>query len=150
MPQGLVDGPESVLTRFSRAVDQRRPDAIAAVFTEDGLFRPGAPEMRGRATILSFYQARLSNPRRITRHLWNNVECRISGEGEARIEAILTNYAFEPATSETHLRMQVGDLKALCRLQDGEWLFAEHLYTKAYVMSVPLAETPVALDEVNQ
>jgi hypothetical protein len=142
MPQEFVGGPELILPRFARAVDQRRPEAIAALFTADGLFRPGVPEMRGRAAILSFYQERLSNPRRITRHLWSNVECHLSGEGEARIEAILTNYAFEPAVSETALQMRVGDLQARCVLQDGAWLFAEHLYTKTYALSVPLSEPP--------
>src|SRR5258706_11821267 len=110
-----------LLTRFSQAVDRRLPALVACLFTEDALFRPGEPELRGRAAIESFYLARLSNPRRTTRHIWSNVECRPNGERDAQLVALLTNYAFEPDISETALQMRIGDVECQCVCDaDGE------------------------------
>jgi hypothetical protein len=131
--------PGEVLLRFSQAVDQRRPAMVADLFTADALFRPGRTEVHGSQAIEAFYQARLANPRRTTRHLWSNVEIQRVGAA-AQIRAVLTNYAFEPEVSETHLQMRLGDLKALCVAgPDGGWRFALHLYEPIFAASFPLA-----------
>jgi uncharacterized protein (TIGR02246 family) len=137
-----VGGPAAaalVLFRFSDAVDQRRPEAVAELFTETALFRPGKAEHRGRAAIETFYRERLSDPRRTTRHLWANVEVRSVSDTEARIKAVLTNYAFEPEVSETDLQMRVGNVEGRCVAgPDGRWRFAEHLYERIFAVSLPL------------
>ncbi|MDB5456535.1 MAG: ring hydroxylating beta subunit [Caulobacter sp.] len=134
-----VRGVTALLHRFSEAVDRRRPEQVAALFTDDGLFRPGETEIRGRVAIEALYRERLSDLRRTTRHLWSNIEVRGVTEVEARVTAILTNYAFEPKVSETQLQMRIGDLEGLCALgEDGCWRFVEHLYTRVFATSLPL------------
>jgi ketosteroid isomerase-like protein len=136
-------GASALLRRFSLAVDSRLPALVARFFTEDALFRPGEREVRGRAAIESFYLARLSDPRRTTRHVWSNVELRPSGDGDVLITALLTNYAFEPDVSETALQMRLGDVECRCvRGANGEWQFATHLYTRVFTASLPLAAPP--------
>lgn len=133
----------TLLTRFSQAVDRRLPAVIAGLFIKDALFRPGEPELRGRAAIESFYLARLSNPRRTTRHIWSNVECRPNGDRDALLVALLTNYAFEPDVSETTLQMRMGDVECQCVCDaDGEWRFATHLYTRVFTANLPLGALP--------
>jgi hypothetical protein len=137
-----VGGPEAasrLLFRFSDAVDGRRPSKVAAQFTDDGLFRIGKVEVRGRAAIESFYVSRLADERRRTRHLWSNVECLTLGPAEVRICAVLTNYAFEPEVSQTHLQMRVGNVELRC-LADaaGRWRFQEHVYERVFAAQLPL------------
>lgn len=138
----LTGDPEAaklVLYRFADAVDWRQPHAIAELFTEDAVFRPGRPEMHGRPAILAFYEARLTDPRRVARHLWSNVELTAETETRVRIRAVLTNYIFEPKVSETELQMWVGNLQAHCRHgTDGRWRFAEHFYDRLYAVRLPL------------
>src|SRR4030088_2809080 len=100
-----VAGVAALLIRFSDAVDQRRPAGIAELFSLDGLFRPGEPSISGRSGIPAVCSARLSDERRRTRHLWSNLFVRTAGPRQARLEVVLTNYAFEPAVSEVALQM---------------------------------------------
>lgn len=138
-PRGGPEAAQLVLYRFADAVDWRKPNAIAELFTPDGVFRPGAPEMQGRTAILTFYEARLADPRRVARHLWSNVDWTAESETQVRVRAILTNYIFEPRASESEVQMWVGNLSALCsRDQDGHWRFAEHHYDRLYAMQLPL------------
>ncbi|MDH7794229.1 MULTISPECIES: nuclear transport factor 2 family protein [unclassified Beijerinckia] len=139
-PIGGAEAAQLVLYRFADAVDWRQPHTIAELFTEDGVFRLGAPELRGRPAILAFYETRLADPRRIARHLWSNVERTAANEDEVSLRAVLTNYIFEPRVSETEVQMWVGNLRALCRRgHDGRWRFAEHVYERLYAMNLPLA-----------
>jgi uncharacterized protein (TIGR02246 family) len=139
MPITEAGRPELILAHFSRAVDQRCPEAVADLFAEHCLFRPGDKEFRGRAAILAHYLRRLAEPGRVTRHIWSNVDCRIMADGEARIDALLNTHAYEPAVSETELQMRLGDVQARCVLEDGAWRFAEHLYTRVFATSLPMA-----------
>jgi nuclear transport factor 2 (NTF2) superfamily protein len=132
-------GAVRLLYRFSDAVDNRRPSQVSQAFTDSGLFRVGKVEMRGRAAIEAFYITRLSDKRRRTRHLWSNVESRIVDETEVRIRAVLTNYAFEPEVSESHLQMRIGNIDARCLADtDGRWRFEEHIYERVLAASLPM------------
>jgi hypothetical protein len=139
-PGADVQGISRLLIRFSEAVDSRRPADIAALFSADGLFKPGDKAIVGPAAIESFYRERLADPRRTTRHLWSNLLVGPAGADGARIQVVLTNYAFEPAVSETDVQMRLGDVTGRC-VQDagGEWLFAEHLYQRLYALRLPRA-----------
>jgi hypothetical protein len=132
--------PAHLLLRFSEAVDQRAPAAVAGCFTRDALFRPGTREIVGAHDIGLFYHERLADPRRRTRHSWTNVVVDARGPDTARVTALLTNYAFEPKVAEDALQMRIGNVE--CRLErdmDGVWRFAEHLYENAFAVSLPLA-----------
>jgi hypothetical protein len=138
-PGSDVNGIASLLIRFSDAVDQRRPADVAALFSIDGLFRPGETSIRGRPAIQAFYTARLADERRRTRHLWSNLFVRPIGPQQAQLEVVLTNYAFEPAVSEIALQMRIGNVAGRCESDDaGNWRFAEHLYQRIFATSLPL------------
>ena len=144
------DGPASspsplhkLIYGFSRAVDHRQPEAVAECFTHDGLFRPGDNEFRGRDAIGAFYQQRLADPRRVTRHLWSNIEVQHLSDTEAQLTAVLATYAIEPSVSLEDVQLRMGDVACLCRREDdGVWRFAEHIYTRAFAASLPLSTPP--------
>jgi len=129
----------AILLRFSDAVDGRLPAQVARLFAADGIFCPGDKQIFGRTSIEAFYTSRLSDPRRSTRHLWSNVQHRLTSDVEAQIEATLTVYAFEPQVSETHLQLRLGNVRCRCilDLEDG-WVFSEHLYVRAFAVHLPL------------
>lgn len=141
-PRGQEGGIAALLLRFSDAANNRRPEAIAKQFTADGLFAVGPTEVRGRAAIEAFYRERQADPRRVTRHVWNNLRGHALDDGSIQVEVVLTNYAFEPAVSETQMQLRVGDVSARCVLEDGVWLFADHLYKRTFAASLPLNGPP--------
>lgn len=134
------DSPASLLFRFGAAVDRRDPIEVADCFGEESVFRPGDNAMHGREAIGAFYQDRLSDPRRTTRHLWGNLRVERLSTLHARVVALLTTYAVEPKVSLDDLQVRIGDVECLCALHDdGQWRFVEHLYTRAFVASLPLS-----------
>lgn len=136
-------GVNRLLIAFGEAVDRRRPADIAQLFTETGLFRPGETELRGRVAIHAFYDDRLTDERRVTHHVWNNVQVRRLGAGHARVSALLANYAFEPAVSETDMQVRMGHVDGLCKMTEtGEWHFAEHLYRRGFASTMSLTGAP--------
>jgi uncharacterized protein (TIGR02246 family) len=135
-----VAGIAALLIRFSDAVDQRRPADIAELFSPEGVFRPGEQSIRGRPAIQALYTARFADERRRTRHLWSNLFVRTVGPKQARLEVVLTNYAFEPTVSEVALQMRIGNVVGVCESDDaGNWRFTEHLYQRIFATSLPLA-----------
>ncbi|THD70984.1 nuclear transport factor 2 family protein [Phenylobacterium sp.] len=136
-----TNGVSLLLLRFSDAVDSRRPQEIAEQFTADSLFRPGASAIHGRAAVEAFYADRLRDPRRTTRHLWSNLHVAPSADDRADIRVVLSNYAFDPAVSETDVQLRVGNVSGVCvRDADGRWRFAEHIYERIYALRLPLSD----------
>lgn len=132
-------GSLELLYRFSEAVDHRRPEATAACFTADALFQRDTNRTVGSADILALYHERMADPRRKTTHIWSNAAEIERGDDTAVVTAVLTNYAFEPAVSESDLQMRVGRVRCLLkRSAAGEWQFAEHLYENAFAIKLPL------------
>jgi uncharacterized protein (TIGR02246 family) len=139
-PEDSRPGLEALLFGFSRAVDRRQPLEVADHFTDQGLFGPGDNPLRGRDAIAAFYQDRLSDPLRATRHQWANIQIQPMSRTQARLTALLTTYAIEPKVSLTDLQVRIGDVDCLCQRQDdGLWRFVEHLYTRAFTASLPLS-----------
>lgn len=129
----------SILWRFSDAVDKRDASATAHLFARDGVFRRAGEIICGRANIESFYWSRMADPGRVTRHLWSNVKCLPSDHWDARLEAVLTTYAFEPQISQTHLQLRIGNVVCRCVPDADEgWVFAEHAYERLFVAYLPL------------
>ncbi len=131
--------PLELLYRFSDAVDHRRPEATAACFTTDAIFQRDSNRTVGSADILALYRERMADPRRKTTHIWSNATQVERNDDAAAVTAILTNYAFEPAVSESDLQMRIGRVRCLLkRNAAGEWQFAEHLYENAFAIKLPI------------
>lgn len=136
-----ANGVSLLLLRFSEAVDSRRPQEIAEQFTAEGLFKPGDKAMQGPAAIETFYRDRLRDPRRTTRHLWSNLSVTPSAGDRAEIRVVLSNYAFDPAVSETEVQLRIGNVSGVCaKGPDGRWRFAEHVYERLYALRLPLSD----------
>jgi uncharacterized protein (TIGR02246 family) len=134
------DGIAALLTRFGAAIDGRRPEDVAALFTADCTFVPPSGEpILGREAIETYYRARFADARRRTSHQWANLQVLPDGENRAGAEAVMTTYAFEPTVSESHAQLRVGRVHAQCESdQDGLWRFAEHRFEMAFPLSIPL------------
>lgn len=136
-PNGIV----LLLLRFGEAVDARRPREIGEQFTADGLFKPAGTAIHGPDAIEAFYSERLRDPRRTTRHLWSNLHVAALADGRADIRVVLSNYAFDPAVSETEAQLRVGNVTGACaKGADGRWRFAEHVYQRLYALRLPLSD----------
>lgn len=138
------NGISLLLIKFSEAVDERQPSAIAALFSTHGTFRPGDKSVQGRDAIQEFYETRLSDARRRTRHVWSNLLIQSVSPRRVQFRAVLTNYAFEPAVSEQALQMRLGNVTGSCEQDvDGTWRFAEHGYERIFAASLPLTANVV-------
>jgi hypothetical protein len=143
------DGAARLLIRFSEAIDGRQPAEVAAQFTPDGVFKRGESAIVGSVAIEAFYRQRVADPRRTTRHLWSNLMLMPDGEAGLRIRVFLTNYAFEPAVSESEVQMRLGQVTGRCvRDTQGEWRFAEHFYQSQYALRLPRSDASTR--EFNQ
>lgn len=129
-----------LLTRFGDAIDGRRPEDVAGMFTADCSFVPPTGEVvRGREAVETFYRARFADARRRTCHQWANLQVLPDGETLADVQAVMTTYAFEPAVSESHAQLRVGKVLGRCETgHDGVWRFAEHRFEMAFPLSIPL------------
>jgi uncharacterized protein (TIGR02246 family) len=137
-----------LLARFSNAVDQKRPEAIASLFTADGLFAPVGEPMQGPTAIETFYEERLGDDRRRTRHVWSNLIVRPMAEGRAHFEAVLTNYAFEPTIAADAVQVRIGNVWGVCSgEQPGDWRFETHYFERLYSAAMPLSMTPPPLEK---
>jgi len=105
-------------------------DAMAEMFTEDGVFaRPSQGDVliRGKAAILAAYTSR---PPRFTRHLITSVVVTVEDGENARAHSYLTLYTGQSgdslprAAEPTYL---IGDFMDRFVLRDGTWKFSERL-----------------------
>jgi hypothetical protein len=136
-----ANGISLLLLRFGEAVDARRPQEIAEQFTADGLFKPAGAAIHGPAAVEAFYSDRLRDPRRTTRHLWSNLRVAPSSDGQTEIQVVLSNYAFDPAVSETEVQLRVGNVSGVCaKGADSRWRFAAHVYERLYALRLPLSD----------
>lgn len=140
-----VAGIARLLACFSNAVDGRRPADIAELFIEEGIFQPAGKAIHGPAAIATFYMERLRDPLRRTRHLWANVQIHSLMEGSAALDAVLTNYAYDPSVSRTEVQQRIGNVTAQClRDSRGQWRFREHYYEPVFALRLPVASVPPA------
>ena len=114
------------LYRLARLNDAGAFEAVAVLFTEDGvLTRPSDPErpIHGRQAILAALTAR---PPRSTRHVLSGVEVSIESDTRAVAISTVVMYSGEPAGTATFITsIAVGSYTdVFCRVGD-EWLIKE-------------------------
>lgn len=135
-----------LLARFSNGVDRKKPKAIAALFADGAVFQPADKPIVGPEAVEAFYDGRMTDERRRTRHVWSNLMVRPLPDGRAEYEAILTNYAFEPTVSEELLQVRVGNVWGVCTAGGPtDWRFETHFYERVYAAAMPLTAEPLPL-----
>ena len=122
---------ERLIRRFARLSDQGDFVALAALFTEDGVFaRPSAPTLRieGRAAILAAYQAR---PKRASRHVTANVLVDLLSPTSVTATSQILLFAGTDTgyPMRASAPLWVGEFQDRLELRDGRWLFKERLGT---------------------
>jgi hypothetical protein len=104
--------------------------AMAEMFTEDGVFaRPTQADVpiRGKAAILAAYTSR---PPRFTRHLITSVVVTVEDEDNARAHSYLSLYTGQAGPDLPRLAEPVsliGDFKDRFVRKEGVWKFSERL-----------------------
>jgi len=121
---------ERMIHHYAMLNDAGDFPAMAAMFTEDGVFaRPSQGDVliRGRAAILAAYTSR---PARFTRHLITSVVVTVEDEDNARAHSYLSLYtgqAGEGLPRPAEPVYLIGDFKDRFVRQEGVWKFGERL-----------------------
>lgn len=121
---------QQLIARYAHLNDERDAEALALLFTEDGVFaRPSAPDqpVSGRTRIREHFAARPPEP--LTRHLFVNVMIDVIGASEARATSYVVLYtapAREPFPRPAQRRQMIGGFRDhIVREADGVWRFRE-------------------------
>jgi polar amino acid transport system substrate-binding protein len=147
--ENIDTGPIALLlAKFSNAVDRKRPKDVSSLFVPDSVFQPADQPIVGPSAIEAFYDARMSDERRRTRHVWSNLVVHPVSEGRAEFEAILTNYAFDPMISVVDLHLRVINVWGVCAGEHpSQWRFETHFSERIYAAALPLMAAPLPLNK---
>jgi ketosteroid isomerase-like protein len=121
---------ERLIHHYAMLNDAGDFQAMAEMFTEDGVFaRPTQSDVpiRGKAAILAAYASR---PPRFTRHLITSVVVTVEDGDNARAHSYLTLYtgqAGEGLPRSAEPVYLIGDFKDRFVREDGGWKFSERL-----------------------
>lgn len=108
-----------LVARYCHHVDRGPADAIAPLFTADGVLDLGERRLEGRDAIDAFYRDRAT--RGITsRHVVANLLVEAAGDSEAHVTSTLLLFRELAATTP----VIVADYYDRVVLEDGEWRFA--------------------------
>jgi pimeloyl-ACP methyl ester carboxylesterase len=122
----ITDACTRQLFRYARLHDAAEHEAVAALFTQDGILaRASQPDrlLTGRAEILASLRSRAP---RLTRHVVSNVEVLAQSSEHACASSTVVLYssgASDPAAGIATI--SVGSFHDVLRKVAGEWLFAE-------------------------
>lgn len=125
-----MEGVRKTLSDYARALDERRPDLLASIFTEDChlVTVPWGADSRGKARMLRVFErywARFANPRRY----YANEAIQVAG-------ATATAFSYWLVTQEDGERSIIGwgTYDWAFRLEDGAWRIGE-LIIRVLVMT---------------
>jgi ketosteroid isomerase-like protein len=121
---------ERLIHLYAMSNDAGDFEAMADMFTEDGVFaRPSQGDVliRGKAAILAAYASR---PPRFTRHLITSVVVTVEDQDNARAHSYLSLYTGQegvglPRAAEP--AYLIGDFRDRFVRRDGVWKFSERL-----------------------
>lgn len=88
----------NLLHAYAEVLDDPTPEAVAALFTEDGVLGVPAGEFAGREAVAGFYRDRLAGASE-KRHFIVNVRTRPLGPGLVELASYFLFTAREPASS---------------------------------------------------
>ena len=126
----IVQECTDLINRFAERNDARDADALAAMFTEDGVFtRPTKPDepYKGREAIRAGFRAKPAAL--LTRHIITNVVVTVAGATEARAHSYIQLYTAKleegaklPVPADA--RQLLGEFNdVFARDADGVWRF---------------------------
>jgi hypothetical protein len=121
---------ERMIHLYSMLNDAGDFEAMAQMFTEDGVFaRPSQAEVliRGRDAILAAYTSR---PPRFTRHMITSVVVTVEDEDNARAHSYLSLHTGQPGEGlprPAEPAYLIGDFKDRMVRRHGVWKFSERL-----------------------
>ena len=121
---------ERLIHHYAMLNDAGDFNAMAAMFTEDGVFaRPSQADVmiRGKAAILEAY---VSRPPRFTRHMITSVVVTVEDEDNARAHSYLSLHTGQPgdgAPRPAEPSYFIGDFKDRFAREGGVWKFSERL-----------------------
>ncbi len=126
----IVQECSQLIARFARSNDDRDADALAGMFTEDGVFvRPTKPDdpYKGREAIREAFRAKPASL--VTRHLVANVIVDVISTSEAKVHSYLLLYT-APATETGLPKADPKQLfgafdDVIVKDSDGAWKFRE-------------------------
>lgn len=89
----------NLLHAYAEELDDPTPEAVAALFTEDGVLSVPAGDVTGRAGITAFYRDRLGPESSEKRHFIMNVRTRPLGPGTVEVASYFVFTARDPDAS---------------------------------------------------
>lgn len=127
----IVQDCTQLIMRFAERSDARDADALAAMFTEDGVFaRPTMPDKPyvGRSVILEGFRARPVTL--LTRHIVTNVIVTPVSANEATAESYILLYTAQQAEGAAlpvpaNPKQLIGNFRDILVREGGAWKFRE-------------------------
>ncbi|MFM0643191.1 SgcJ/EcaC family oxidoreductase [Paraburkholderia bryophila] len=113
---------ERLFSDFAWFADRRDAQALAGLFTSDGVLLVGGRESAGSGNIAADCQKRFAGVERKTRHMWSNLRVEMPTADTATATAI--QLTFEIAGDDAPARLRVNDVSdELRKAASGEWRF---------------------------
>lgn len=89
----------NLLHAYAEVLDDPTPDAVAALFTEDGALSVPSGDFTGREAIAGFYRDRVGSGASEKRHFIANVRTRSIGPGRVEVASYFVFTARDPEAS---------------------------------------------------
>jgi ketosteroid isomerase-like protein len=136
---------EALNAEFAYLIDHYRSDAVADLFTEDGVYGRSTGEVSaGREAIRESYRRRSARGPRTARHIFTNLRLTVKSDGRVRGQAILLLFAGDgppPLPAEPMIVADYDDIYE--RGADGRWRYRERIIT--WIFQRPDAKSPLQL-----
>jgi len=117
---------EDLLTDLSLAVDDREPQRLSTLVTEDVSFDVGHGPILGRGAVVEGFSARASDLSFVARHLWSNLKIVAVDGDTVRLRCAFATFAVTDLDGARSRIWRCGDYHDVVRKgADGRWLLAE-------------------------
>lgn len=114
---------EDLLTALCRAVDERDPDRLGTLLTEDVHFDLGHHVLEGREAVIAAFGIRAADHSYVARHTWSNLSVDAVREDEAALTFVFATFAHLGSGESLKPVWRAGDSHDVVRrLSDGSWV----------------------------
>lgn len=125
---------ERLYSDFAWHADRGEAEALAGLFTADGVLDMGGQQLRGRQRIADDVARRTQVAGRKTRHVWSNL--RITSDEGSKVTATAIQLTFEHKDGEAAAQLRVNDLYDTLRKEhDGNWRFEHRTIQREMALS---------------